>query len=435
MIHRLLEAVSGHVAAADALVKRDDTLTLSISPEGETRVAGSRSRISHLRVLRDGRVGSSSGSGGDAEIPDLVGRAMTSAAAGEEVDLFLPAPAPVPEVSARSHQVAAADAADLDGLARTLLERLRRGNRRIETWAERSVGSVQVGNSRGILVGYTVSMAGVGAVVESIGVGSGPPCRVFTSGAALPTLPELETLVGEVDRRLDPPIVELPAEPAARMPVCLAPRAVATFLRPLRAALTGHRAWLGDSPLRGRMGAQVFDPRFSLIDDPLAPGRPASRPIDDEGVVSRRLPLIDRGRVAGFIADLSVGARCNMPSTGHGWRTPHAPTRVGMTNVRVLPGPENRATLLTMMGTGVWIEELEWGAGPNPSSGTIALRTPWAYLVEGGRIRGRLEGVVLSGNVFDALRELGGVGSDATWIGASCLPSLLLTALSVRCET
>lgn len=96
MIHRLLEAVSGHVAAADALVKRDDTLTLSISPEGETRVAGSRSRVGHLRVLRDGRVGSSSGSGGDAEIPDLVGRAMTSAAAGEEVDLFLPAPAPVP---------------------------------------------------------------------------------------------------------------------------------------------------------------------------------------------------------------------------------------------------------------------------------------------------------------------------------------------------
>ena len=435
MIHRLLEAVSGHVAAADALVKRDDTLTLSISPEGQTRVASSRSRVGHLRVLRDGRVGSSSGSGGDAEIPDLVGRAMTSAAAGEEMDLFLPAPAPVPEVSARSHQVAAADATELDGLARTLFDRLRRGNRRVETWAERSVGSVQVGNSRGILVGYTVSMAGVGAVVESIGVGSGPPCRVFTSGAALPTLPELETLVAEVDRRLDPAIVELPARPASRMPVCLAPRAVATFLRPLRAALTGHRAWLGDSPLRGRMGEQVFDPRLSLIDDPLAEGRPASRPIDDEGVVSRRLPLIDRGRVAGFIADLSVGARANTPSTGHGWRTPHAPTRVGMTNVQVLPGPENRVTLLTMMGTGVWIEELEWGAGPNPGSGTIALRTPWAYLVEGGRVRGRLEGVVLSGNVFDALKELGGVGNDATWTGSHCLPSLLLTAMFVRGES
>ena len=434
MIGRLLEAVSGHVAAADAVVKADDTLSLAISPEGETRVAGSRSRIGHLRVLREGRVGSSSGSGGEAEIPDLVGRAMTSAAAGEELDLFLPAPAPVPEVSTRSPQAAVADSALLDDLARTLLDRLQRGNRRVEVWAERSSGSVEVGNSRGLLVGYPVSMAGVGAVVESIGVGSAPPCRVFASGAALPTLPEMESLVAEVDRRLDPPIAELPARSASRMPVCLAPRAVATFLRPLRAAVTGHRAWLGDSPLRGKLGEQVFDPRLSLIDDPLAPGRPASRPIDDEGVVSRRLPLIDRGRVMGFLADLGVGARAKVPSTGHGWRTPHAPTRVGMTNLRVLPGPENRATLLTMMGTGILVEELEWGPGTNPVSGTFALRTPWAYLIEGGRVRGRLEGVVLSGNVFEALKELGGVGSDATWIGAADLPSILLKELSVSSE-
>ena len=101
----------------------------------------------------------------------------------------------------------------------------------------------------------------------------------------------------------------------------------------------------------------------------------------------------------------------------------------------MLPGPENRPTLLTMMGKGILIEELEWCAGPNPISGNIALRAPWAYLVEGGTIKGRLEGVVLSGNVFDALRELGGVGNDASWIGASCLPSLLLTDMPVRGET
>lgn len=434
MIGRLLEAVSGHVAAADALVKTDDTLTLEISAEGDTRVASSRSQVGHLRVVRDGRVGASSGTGGEAEIPDLVGRAMTSAAAGEELGLFFPAPAPVPELRTRSPQTAAADAALLDDLARTLLERLQRGNRRVEVWAERSVGSVKVGNSRGVLVGYTVSIAGVGAVVESIGVGSAPPCQVYASSVALPTLPEVEGLVAEVDRMLDPPIAEFSQRSGSRMPVCLAPRAVATFLRPLRAAVTGRQAWLGDSPLRGKLGEQVFDPRLSLIDDPLVEGRAASRPIDDEGVVSRRLSIIDRGRVVGFLSDLAVGARANVPSTGHAWRTPHALSRVGMTNLRVLPGPENRATLLTMMGKGILIESLEWGAGPNPISGTIALRAPWAYLVEGGRIRGRLEGVVLSGNVFDALEELGGVGNDATWIGAACLPSLLLNAMSISVQ-
>jgi PmbA protein len=87
-----------------------------------------------------------------------------------------------------------------------------------------------------------------------------------------------------------------------------------------------------------------------------------------------------------------------------------------------------------MMGKGVLIEELEWGRGPNPLSGTIALRAPWAYLVEGGRVRGRLEGVVLSGNVYQALRTVGAVGSDATWIGAMGLPSLLLDGMGVSGE-
>ena len=76
---------------------------------------------------------------------------------------------------------------------------------------------------------------------------------------------------------------------------------------------------------------------------------------------------------------------------------------------------------ICMLGSGcvvdpaVLIEELDWGAGPNPLAGTIALRAPWAYLVEAGEVRGRLDGVVLTGNVFDALTRIAAVGSDPTW--------------------
>jgi len=435
VIARLLESVSGRVGAADAVVKTDDTLSLAVSPDGETRLTRFRSQTSHLRVVREGRVGWGIGGHDQTDLADLVGRAMTSAALGEELELLLPGPAPVPEVTTRSHQTEAADAGDLNAMARLLLDRLQRSNRRVECWAERSVGSVRVGNTRGVMMGYRVSLAGVGAVVESLGVGPAPPCRVFTSGSALPTLPEIEALVAEVDRRLEPPIARAATGLERQMPVCLTPRAVVTFLRPLRAALTGLQALRGNSPLRGTLGEQRFDPRLSLLDDPLAPGRPGSRPIDDDGVVSRCLPLVDRGKVMGFLADLSEGARAGVPSTGHGWRTAHASSRVGVTNLRMLPGTENRPTLLTMMGKGILIEELEWCAGPNPVSGTIALRAPWAYLVEGGRVRGRLEGVVLSGNVFEALQELGGVGNDAVWVGAVSVPTLLLGAMPVRGET
>jgi len=215
------------------------------------------------------------------------------------------------------------------------------------------------------------------------------------------------------------------------LPVCLAPRAAAILLRPLRSALAGFEALLGNSPYRGKVGEQVTDERFSLTDDPLVPGRPGSRPMDDDGVISRRVPLIERGRLTALLADLEVGARADVPSTGHAWRLPFSAPRVGFTNLRVLPGIESRATLLTMMGKGLLVEDLEWGSGPNPLSGAIALRAPWTYLVEGGAVRGRLEGIVLSGNVFEFLKRLGAVGNDAVWIGAMCLPSLLLEGVDV----
>jgi predicted Zn-dependent protease len=429
VIGPVLDALAGRVTSADTVVKTDDVLSVVISADGDTRVSTARSRMSHLRVAREGRIGFASGSGDD--VAELVGRAMASAAAGEELELWLPAPAPLPEVVTRAPQAAAADVAALGSLARTLRDRLVRSNRRVEVWAERSFGSVQLASSRAVLAGYDATLSGIGAVVESIGVGWAPPCRVHCASAELPTLFEVEELVADVDRRLAPPIVEHPVPLPAAMPVCFAPRAVRTLLRPLRAALTGQEAFLGRSPLRARLGERMFDEKLSLLDDALAPGRPGSRPIDDDGVVSRLVPLIERGRLMNFVADLQVGVRAGVPSTGHAWRLPSAAPRVGFTNLRLTPGLENRATLLTMMGTGLLVEDLDWEAGTNSLAGTIALNAPWAYLVEGGRIRGRLEGVVLSGNVYEALGRISAVGSDATWLGAHSLPSLLLEGLGV----
>jgi PmbA protein len=431
VIARLLDALTGRVSAADVVVKVDDTLSLAIGPDGDTRVGGSRSRTSQLRVVREGRVGYAWSSGDDAG--ELVGRAMSSAVSGGELELLLPAPAPFPETITRTPRAAVADPEALDRLARLLLERLRRSDRRIEVWAERSAGSVEVGNTRGVLAGYECSLAGVGVVVESIGAGWAPPCRLHTAAAGLPALGDLEELADSLERRLAPPILP-PARGGAaltRYPVCLAPRAVVTLLRPLRAALSGRDGWLAAGSLRDRLGERVFDERLSVSDDPLAPARPGSRPLDDDGVVSRRLTLIERGRPLALLADLETGARAGVPSTGHSWRTPGSAPRVGFTNLRVAPGIESRATLLTMMGRGLLVEELAWGGGPNPRSGTLALRAPWTYLVEGGMVRGRLEGITLSGNVFSTLEHLGAVGSDLSWVGAACVPSLLVEGLTV----
>ncbi|NOT07198.1 MAG: TldD/PmbA family protein, partial [Gemmatimonadales bacterium] len=355
---------------------------------------------------------------------------------GEELALFLPAPAPVPAVVTRAPQAAAADVGTLDGVARTLLERLTHSHRRVEAWAERSMGSVQVANTRGVLAGYDVTLAGAGVVVESIGAGSAPPLRLFWSGSSLPTLLDLEQMVTEAERRLGPPPLGPGALKVAAPPVYLTPRAVATFLRPVRAALVGYEALLGRSPFRGKAGEMVLDRKLSIVDDALTPGRPGSRPVDDDGVPSRRVPVVTEGVLQTCLADLMVGARAGVPSTGHAWRFPQAPPRVGFTNLRMAPGPDDEWARLAAARTGLLVHDLDWGPGPSPLGGIVTFRAPWCYLIEAGQVVGRLEGVVLSADVFEVLGEgrVRAVGNDATWVGAQCLPSLVVDGVQAAVE-
>src|SRR2546426_12445080 len=89
---------------------------------------------------------------------------------------------------------------------------------------------------------------------------------------------------------------------------------------PVTQALSGKAVLQGISPLGAKAGEQVFDPRFSLTDDPLRGGRIASRPLDDECVPSRTLALVEDGVVQQFIYDLETAARAKTRSTGNGQR-------------------------------------------------------------------------------------------------------------------
>ena len=127
--------------------------------------------------------------------------------------------------------------------------------------------------------------------------------------------------------------------PEGRRPVCFTPKALPALLLPVQLACIGKTVLQGSSPLAGRIGEHRFDSAFSLVDDPLADGRSGSRPVDDEGVVSRRFPLVEAGVDLRF--HLRRGERhprqASRP-TGHGRRTTFGKPQPAYTNLVVSPG-------------------------------------------------------------------------------------------------
>ncbi len=428
MITRLLDAARARVQMADAVAKTDETLTLRLR-DGEVVAAHTSEQAGHsLRVVADGRIGVAGTTGADAD--ELFEAALASAAAGEEAPLLLPSPSPLPRVHTHVPRAAAASVVELAQVGRLLTDRLLRGGRSVTVHVERSVGSVQVGNTRGVDAEYQVTLVALDIDVASpSGDGS---VRVVgrLAGADLPDQETLEALLDDLEQRLAWAGRSAPA-PASSAPVILLPEALRTFLAPVQQALVGKAHLLGTSPLADRLGEQVLHPSLFLTDDPLCDCRAGSRPVDDEGVPSFRSPLIEGGVIRRCIYDLETGALAGRPSTGHGRRSTFGKAQPAFSNLVLGAGEHDLDALLGVMGDGLLVDAVAGGTGGSSRSGTFTHPVVLGYRVQGGEVTGRVEGVVVAGNVFETLESIGGIGRDARWIGSSLLPPLLLHGVAV----
>lgn len=428
MITRLLEAARARVQMADAVAKMDETLTLRLR-DGEVVAAHTSEQAGHnLRVVVDGRIGVAGTTDLDADA--LFASALASAAAGEEAPLLLPSPSPLPRVHTHVPRAAAASVAELVQVGRLLTDRLRKGTRGVTVHVERSVGSVQVGNTRGVDTEYQVTLVGLDIdVVSPSGDGS---VRVVghLAGADLPDQEALESMLADLEQRFTW-ATRSAAAPATTAPVLLLPEAVRNFLAPVQQALVGKAHLLGISPLAESLGEQVLHPSLFLTDDPLCNGRAGSRPVDDEGVPSFRAPLIEGGVVRRCIYDLETGALAGRPSTGHGRRSTFGKAQPAFSNLVLGAGELDLDALLALMGDGLLVDAVAGGTGGSSRSGTFTHPVVLGYRVQGGEVTGRVEGVVIAGNVFETLGSIGGIGRDARWVGSSLLPPLLLHGATV----
>jgi PmbA protein len=243
-------------------------------------------------------------------------------------------------------------------------------------------------------------------------------------------LPDLEQLVAMVRQRLA--WAEREAEIApGRQRAAFLPTAMQVLLTPVEQALVGKAALHGGSPLARRRGARAFSEIVTLHDDPLIDGRPGSRPIDDEGVVSRRLPLVVAGEIDAMIYDLESAGRVGATPSGHGRRSTFGKPQAAYSNLVLEPGESSWEELLAAVGDGLLIERLRPSGQGNLIGGTFALRAALAWRVEGGEITGLLPEVTVAGNAHDLLGRVLAVGRDPMWVGSRSTPAIVVDGVSV----
>ncbi len=447
MIDRVLAAARGRADAADAMWQTSERMTVSFEA-GRLKAAGVTEEAGvNLRVVRRGHVGVAGTTRVDAPPADLVERALASAELGEEVALAFPGPAAPPAVTTADERAAALPLDGLIDLGRALVERLTGERCQVNVAVERTVSRTAVGSSAGAGGSYATTAVSVSADVTRIAGDDVLMVYDHCATSAPPTAAELDALVESITTRLERALAIVPPPKGGRaLPVIFTPAGLAAILLPLEHALSGKTVLQGSSPLAGKLGATLFDERFSLTDDPLAPGRPGSRPFDDEGVPSTTLPLVERGVVRHFIYDLETATRAGARSTGHGHRGVFGKPQAGYTNLilggrgtgqvgRV--GAQHAAPLpfggglLDGITDGLVVDDLIGVGQGNVAGGAFSHPVALAYRVERGEITGRVKDAAVAGNAYELLKRIGGFGSDGRWLGSRFAPSILLEGVSV----
>ena len=439
MIERVLDAARARAAAADAQWHRVERTSIAFEA-GRLKVCGiSEAAGVNLRVVQHGRVGIAGTTAVDVD--DLVARALASAELGEALDIAFPAASPLPLVSTHAPRAAAASLDRLTAFGHELVERVSREGCQVNVSIEREVAETRIANTAG--VDETYPATGVSISVDLTRFAGDDVLLIydFYAGVDLPESMDLDALVQTIEDRFTPAL-RVVEPPDGSLPVVFTPSGQSAVLLPLEQALSGKAVLQGVSPLAGKVGDQLFDERFALSDDPLVAGRAGSRPLDDEGVPSRVVPLVQRGVVRQFVYDLETAARAKTASTGHGSRGTFGKPHIGYSNLVVGPGgpepPAGAATVQRLGGglidgiaDGLIVDDLIGVGQGNVIGGAFSHPVALAFRVQRGEVTGRVKDAAVAGNVYELLKRIGGFGNDGRWMGSRWAASLRLDGVSV----
>jgi PmbA protein len=245
-------------------------------------------------------------------------------------------------------------------------------------------------------------------------------------------LRDTQEITGVVLRQLELS-KNLASAPNRQLPVIFTPDGVVSaFIPALTTAFNGKIVLEGASPVGKRLEESVFNTKLSLFDDPTIEYGPHSRPCDDEGVVSQRTPLIENGVVRNFLYDLQTAGQANARSTGSGNRGRGGIMAPAASAIVINTGEATFEEMVRDIQEGLVIEQLMGAEQGNILGGDFSGNVLLGYKIEKGKIVGRVKNTMVSGNVYQILKEGTAFGREAKWVsGAVRTPHIFCPNLAV----
>jgi PmbA protein len=208
--------------------------------------------------------------------------------------------------------------------------------------------------------------------------------------------------------------------PKGKTAVILPPEMVRAFLWVVALGVNGRNVAKGDSPLKGRLDEQIFDPALSLTDDPHCDFSYSACAVDADGVPTRKWNVAERGVLRHFLYDLDTAGLAKTTPTGNNGCMPY--------RLLAAPGELPHEKLSAEIADGLWLVELVGFGQGNIINGDFSCNVGLGWRIKNGALIGRVKDTMVAGNIYELLKNVR-LSSDCDPV--SGLPYMLLDGVSV----
>jgi len=407
IVEKIVQKAMQQADSAQAIMSKRETSAVDFENDKLKSAESSQRTNINLKVIVKGKVGVSSTTDPE-DVDGIVARALEAAEFGSEAHFDFPEPQELEPVKVFDPNLLPLDKPEMILMGQQMMEMIKAYNPEILAGADvhKNITKFEYANSKGATytnesTNFSVGTGGQltrGTDILFASYGIGQKNREVDTE-------DIATRAIEYFRMAE----EIVPIASGEMPVIFTPRGLIALLLSLGLAIDGKNVFLGASPLQEKLGQQIADHRFTLIDDPSVDFGARTSAVDNEGIPRQVMPIIEEGILKNFIYDLDTAGRAGTHPTGHG-------SSRSLTNLVLSAGDISVEDMIQSTQQGLLVHSfLGLGQG-NPINGEFSVNLFLGYKIEKGKVVGRVKDVMLAGNAFEALKNIDAISQDREWI-------------------
>lgn len=391
-----------------------DQLNVSFSKDNLKEVTSKQTSSYQLEVISNSKSGVAAQNQLDQDV--LIAKALVSSQFGENVSYTYPKPVVNKAVKVFSPQIERMTAKQMISIGQSIIADIKKTNPKIlvDVNLHKSVGRSSLEISSGFKDQEPATSFGLSFEGELVSDGDILQIGDYYAWRDL-GFNSKQFTKGVIDKfKHSQKVVTIKS---GKYPVIFEPDAMVNLLEFVFTSASAINVEQKVSRWIDQLDRQVFDSRVSITDDPTVSFAIDSTSFDDEGVPCLPLEIIKNGVLKNFYTDLRTADKLKMQPNGRGFGIPTDPQ---LTNIIVSPGKLSSQKIIKNIKKGIIVDQVIGGGQDSPYAGDFSFNIHLGFLIENGEIVGRIKNCLVSGNVFDMLKnQLMEISSDTTWYGGS----------------